>query len=482
MKTAMSSIYFLNKKFIHYLNSKYFHVGNVLQQQARLANSYGAPKLSPQEVTMSLSANEGVVNKSSGSVRGFDYNQLPSNNPIEDRLAVGHCQLTTGMLFGIFDGHGGNECANLISHRLLDYVALSILPENLLKEYLDYLHSGIEPVLVEKINDPVDLTDFQRQLHRESLRNYALQLVQRGRRTPEYFMDQALTQAFTQLDEDMSQEIQQQVNNKNFDLLPLAVTGSCACLAHIDGTHIHIASSGDCKAVLGMLSDDKKWSFKALSKEHNADNVDELRRIIDEHPKPESNFVIKNERLLGQLAPLRAFGDYSYKWKASLLKQLLVPQFGPAVIPPNYYSPPYLTARPEVIHHRLTPRDKFLVIASDGLWEQLMPHKVVKFVGQHMSGRQTLDVLRLPRRNMKLKEIDSILHQRKEGLAKKPVDANAATHLIRIALGRTEYGVEHSKLASMLSLPDELVRTFRDDITIIVIYFDSDFLRHSPAD
>lgn len=63
------------------------------------------------------------------------------------------------------------------------------------------------------------------------------------------------------------------------------------------------------------------------------------------------------------------------------------------------------------------------------------------------------------------------------GLAKKPLDKNAATHLIRNALGGTEYGVEHSKLSHMLSLPQDIVRLFRDDITITVIYFDTDYLR-----
>lgn len=62
----------------------------------------------------------------------------------------------------------------------------------------------------------------------------------------------------------------------------------------------------------------------------------------------------------------------------------------------------------------------------------------------------------------------------------KPLDRNAATHLIRNALGGTEYGLEHSKIAHYLSLPQDVVRLFRDDITITVIYFDTEFLRVCP--
>lgn len=67
------------------------------------------------------------------------------------------------------------------------------------------------------------------------------------------------------------------------------------------------------------------------------------------------------------------------------------------------------------------------------------------------------------------------------GLAKKPIDYNAATHLIRNALGGTEYGVEHSKISHMLALPKDIVRLYRDDITVTVIFFDQEFLRNSPT-
>lgn len=97
-----------------------------------------------------------------------------------------------------------------------------------------------------------------------------------------------------------------------------------------------------------------------------------------------------------------------------------------------------------------------------------------------MSGKVTLSPLRLPRKNMKLSEVNEMLLQRKEGLRKKPLDSNGATHLIRNALGGTEYGMDHAKISKLLTLPNEVVRLFRDDITVTVAYMDSEFLRHCP--
>lgn len=67
------------------------------------------------------------------------------------------------------------------------------------------------------------------------------------------------------------------------------------------------------------------------------------------------------------------------------------------------------------------------------------------------------------------------------GLSKKPLDKNAATHLIRNALGGTDYGIDHSKISHLLSLPQDIVRLFRDDITVTVVYFDQEFLRNCPV-
>lgn len=63
------------------------------------------------------------------------------------------------------------------------------------------------------------------------------------------------------------------------------------------------------------------------------------------------------------------------------------------------------------------------------------------------------------------------------GMSKKPLDKNSATHLIRHALGGTDYGIEHSKLSHILTLPSDVVRLFRDDITVTVVYFNDEHIK-----
>ncbi len=159
------------------------------------------------------------------------------------------------------------------------------------------------------------------------------------------------------------------------------------------------------------------------------------------------------------------------------MKKIAVPAFGDEIIVPSYHTPPYLTAKPEIIHHRLTSRDKFLIIASDGLWDELSPLQAVRLVGEHMRGKVVLSPFNVPKQGMKLKDIHSLLRQRKECFNVKPIDANAATHLFRNALGGTEVGLEHSRLSWMLTLPKQVARCFRDDMTVTIIFFDSKYWR-----
>ncbi|XP_015595701.1 pyruvate dehydrogenase [acetyl-transferring]-phosphatase 1, mitochondrial isoform X2 [Cephus cinctus] len=384
------------------------------------------------------------------------------------------------MLLGVFDGHGGGACAQVISKRLFNYISACLLPPEILQQYLDSIKTNRNLELIKTFNDKVEFVAEIKELYRSSFLTFVKELIKSGS-PKEFQMETALENAFLRLDNDLSTEALIKSSKKEAArTLAVAMSGAVAAIAHIDGPHLHVAGVGDCQVVLGVLSESDGWSTKMMTVEHNSDNRDEVKRILSEHPPNEKSTVIKMERLLGQLAPLRALGDFRYKWSKDIMRQVVVPFLGETAIPPNYYTPPYLTAKPEVKYHRLTPRDKFIIIGSDGLWDLISPLQAVRLVGEHMSGKVTLSPLRLPRKNMKLSDINEMLLQRKEGLKKKPLDGNAATHLLRNALGGTEYGIDHGKLSQLLTLPSEVVRVFRDDITITVVYFDSEFLRHCP--
>lgn len=146
-------------------------------------------------------------------------------------------------------------------------------------------------------------------------------------------------------------------------------------------------------------------------------------------------------------------------------------------------TPPYLTAKPEVTYHRLRPKDSFIIIGSDGLWDMLTPSQAVRLVGEHMSGKTVLSPYTLPQRkgeDVKLSTIHATLMKRMEAFKLKPIDSNAATHLIRHALSGTDAGLDHNRLSYYLTIPDDTVRLFRDDITVTVIFLDTEYLSLRP--
>ncbi|KAJ8968697.1 hypothetical protein NQ317_007344 [Molorchus minor] len=372
-------------------------------------------------------------------------------------------------------------CAQVIAKRLYHYVTACLLPhESLLQYILSVTKSQGSLNLIESYNDKVQFVDDVRDIYRNSFLKFLKDLAETGSKQ-NFEMQEAIQRAFLRLDEDLSNEaVPKEGEPLNLKTMSVAMSGAVACVAHIDGPHLHVASVGDCCAVLGTQSETNSWVAAKLTNEHNAYSQSEIDRIIKEHPYNESTTVLKMDRLLGQLAPLRSMGDFRFKWSKEIMVKV-AQHFGEHIIPPNYHTPPYLTALPEVTYCRLSPRDKFLILATDGLWDVMSPLQAVRLVGEHMKGKVTLNPLKLPRKNMTLNEINEMLLQRKEGLKMKPKDSNAATHIIRNALGGTEFGIDHMKISQLLSLPDDVVRVFRDDITVTIVYFDSEFLRHCPA-
>lgn len=176
--------------------------------------------------------------------------------------------------------------------------------------------------------------------------------------------------------------------------LRVALSGCTACVVHVSKGVLHVANLGDSRAVLGVQEPDGSWSALSLTNDHNAQNPEELQRILGEHPLSERRTVVRHDRLLGLLLPFRAFGDVRFKWSAEMLSRVyetrpdILSAVSEAVgtLPPYYLTPPYLSAQPEVTRHHIRPMDKFLVLATDGLWELMHRQTVVQLVGQQVTG------------------------------------------------------------------------------------------------
>jgi len=455
------------------------------------------PKISPKEANVILRHNERMVEVGAAlaspippgedapppllSISHVDSNQLAANDPIEDKMASAKCLHTPGFLFGVFDGHGGPECSQVVASRLLEYVAAALLPMHHLRAVLRRADRGEPIVLTQAYNDPPALVEALVPLYQASLARWCRTLA---RQEQTVGMGPALRGAFARLDRDLGEEAADcgaLPEETQWALRRVALSGCVATVAHVDGQHLHVASCGDCGALLAQ-EDQEAWHATRLTRSHDYNNVKEVRRILSEHPPSEKNTVIRYERLLSTLMPYRAFGDFRFKWPRS--QQHTV--FG---VPPNTdhisrvcLTPPYLTADPEVSYHRLQPQDRFLVLASDGLFDFLLPEDIVTQVGSYMRGRHTLTPVVLPSRPITVEEVHRLLQQRQLGVGSRPVDSNAATHVIRQCVGSTEAGLDHATLARSLTLPPEIRRSQRDDISLHVVFFDQDFLRFCPTE
>ena len=173
------------------------------------------------------------------------------------------------------------------------------------------------------------------------------------------------------------------------ELLAPALSGSCALLSFYDARTqlLRVACTGDSRAVLGTRSASGagRWVATPLSEDQTGGTPSEAARLRVEHPGEE--YVTHRGRILGGLEPSRAFGDAVYKWSrdtAMLVRGKFLGKNPPSLS----RTPPYVTAEPVVTTTRVSPgQGDFVVLATDGLWECLTNEEVVGLVGRWLDAQ-----------------------------------------------------------------------------------------------
>ena len=152
------------------------------------------------------------------------------------------------------------------------------------------------------------------------------------------------------------------LRNKNIDS---NLSGTTCVSVIYTPMKLIIANIGDSRAVLGKFKNGK-WEAENLSRDHKPTLEDEAERIrkkggrIHQMRDEDDNFVgplrvYMKERDIPGLAMTRSFGDY-------------------------YASTAGTISEPEITEHILKPEDKFLVLASDGLYEFIESDEVVNII------------------------------------------------------------------------------------------------------
>ncbi|KAG2060156.1 protein serine/threonine phosphatase 2C [Suillus hirtellus] len=394
------------------------------------------------------------------------------------------------LFFTVMDGHGGPHTSRLLSKTLISAVVLELsslihstgVPKSGLLEKLKLMFRTSAPKSREDPQNPERIS--------LAIRNAFTKLDQELINAP-------LSVLAANLDaESIKKNILPDLSKHPLALQTMlpAVSGSCALMAVFDTTHRHlyVACSGDSRAVAGIWEENEQgqgsWRVEVLSEDQTGRNPSELKRIQSEHPPDEAGSVIRAGRILGGLEPSRAFGDARYKWPREvqdvLNRAFLVGNDQPLRPPPSSFkTPPYVTATPVVTHRDFdfgsvarpsrSPTPRFVVLATDGLWDKLSSEDVVALVGGHLKGlKGVVSKTALPELVPTVSGAPTV-----EGKEKKRnnssgswsfEDENVSSHLIRNAFG----GGDTESLRKLMSIPAPIARSYRDDTTVTVIWWE----------
>ncbi|KAG8863841.1 hypothetical protein FRB96_007678 [Tulasnella sp. 330] len=398
------------------------------------------------------------------------------------------------LFFAIMDGHSGYNTSRLLAKTLIPSVALELSSlsaapndaNDATKGWLSYLKSFI----------PFTHRNTSSASHHPLLSSYPFAS------DPKY-VSTAIQTAFANLDSNIVRAPIQHINALGklpldreseayqlavANLLP-ALSGSCALLAILDQARedLYVACTGDSRAVAGYkvpALQGNKWEADDLSIDQTGRSRSELERIQSEHPTSEASAVIRSGRVLGSLEPTRAFGDARYKWTKEFQERLgtlfnVADSGVPTRIrapPDDLLTPPYVTSRPEVTHRKVSfstspsnpspssapavaPPLRFVVLATDGLWDKLSSSAVVDLVGGYLD---------------RSSHSPSVTSVKPDGWTY--TDTNVATHLIRNALAGNALTKQPGQwgLSQLMSIPAPYSRRYRDDITVTVVWWEDD--------
>jgi len=146
----------------------------------------------------------------------------------------------------------------------------------------------------------------------------------------------------------------------------------------IDGKQLTVANAGDCRAVLASGQGGVVHAID-LSRDHNSREPQEQEAARKAHPG-ESDILHQATPtawyIKGRLQPTRSLGDFYLKQSRFNTHQL-----GGAYIATSYTGP-YIDWKPEVRYHQVSDRDKFLIMATDGLWDEMSSQEAVSIANK----------------------------------------------------------------------------------------------------
>lgn len=233
----------------------------------------------------------------------------------------------------------------------------------------------------------------------------------------------------------------------------IAAIGSCCLVGVIWRGTLYVANLGDSRAVIGYLGRSNKIISEQLTKDHNACMEEVRQELRSLHPDDSHIVVMKHGvwRIKGIIQVSRSIGD-------AYLKR---PEFSLDPSFPRFHLSepirrPVLTAEPSMCTRVLQPSDKFLIFASDGLWEHLTNQQAVEIVYNY------------PRAGIARRLIKTALNEAARKREMRYDDLKKVDKGIRRFfhddISVVVIFVDHGSPDTKLSVPEQSVRGFIDTI------------------
>lgn len=155
-------------------------------------------------------------------------------------------------------------------------------------------------------------------------------------------------------------------SDKGIDSSLSGTTAVAGCILGRAGCRrVVMGNAGDSRAIVAF-EEDGKFKVKELSDDQKPDRPDERARILEHGGRVEPLIDEDGE----QIGPHRVW-----------LPNMMLPGLAMArSIGDDIAATVGVHATPEIMSYELTERDKFMVIASDGVWEFLSNEQVVEIV------------------------------------------------------------------------------------------------------
>ena len=261
-------------------------------------------------------------------------------------------------LFGVCDGHG------IQGHYISSY-AKEIIPS-----YLNYIEIDN---YISKKNKSIDslLSSLYNKAENSSVKD--IHIIK-------YFYDKFqinpcdfsfIKNRFSEISKNLKESFIKTDNDliklkHNFDT---EKSGSTVCLSLLFNKNLICANIGDSRAILCSCNEKNEWKASQLTKDHKPTDKEEYKRIINSGGTVSRMLNLdKNDEEVG---PYRVWGKTQEKGPGLAMSRSIGDGMAKKL---------GVLGEPDIYEYNLNENDKFVICATDGVWEYLSNEEVMNIV------------------------------------------------------------------------------------------------------